>query len=173
MSQIYAEDDANTLSPKDYYFVRQYPSLKGLLKPFKGKGEYEALLEEIKICVTRLEMLGEKLINDTKDKLPIKYLPFNLSKRKLKNGSVYLTWRQTRAAIIEGKYKRVNIEGKQLIINAIKSESPLSQNEKTFLIEMENDRLTLNMQMRTCAQLRFLIQDMLPKFDELDTGYKR
>lgn len=171
MSQIYAEDDANTLSPKDYYFVRQSPSLKGLLKPFKGKGEYEALLVEIKICVTRLEMLGEKLINDTKDKLPIKYLPFNLSKRKLKNGSVYLTWRQTRAAIIEGKYKRVNIEGKQLIINAIKSESPLSQNEKTFLIEMENDRLTLNFQMRTCAQLRFLIEDMLPKFDELN--YKK
>lgn len=167
MSQNYQEERASTLTPTDYYFAKQYLSLKGLLKPFKGKGEYEALLNEIVSCVSRLEMLGEKLINDSKDKLPIKYLPFNLSSRKLKNGSVYLTWRHTRTEIIEGKQKRVNIEGKQLILNAIKPGSPLSQDEKKFLIEMENDRLTLNMQMRLCAQLRFSIQDMLPKFDEL------
>lgn len=167
MNQHYQENRASTLTPSDYYFVKQYPSLKGLLKPFKGKGEYEALLVDIEHCVTRLEMMGERLINDSKDKLPIKYLPFNLSSRKLKNGSVYLTWRQTKVHIIEGKRKQVNIEGKQLILNAIKPESQLSQAEKTFLVEMENDRLTLNMQMRTCAQLRYLINEMLPKFDEL------
>lgn len=167
MNQLYQEDSASTLTPIDYNFVRQYPSLKGLLKPFKGKGEYEALLAEIENCVTRLEMMGDRLINETKEKLPIKYLPFNLSSRKLKNGSVYLTWRHTRTEIIEGKHKRVSVEGKKLILDAIKSDSPLSQDEKKFLIEMENDRLTLNMQMRMCAQLRFSIQDMLPKFDVL------
>ena len=49
MTKFYKDDYADSLNNTDYEFVseKQYVSLNGLLKPFKGKEEYEALLSEI------------------------------------------------------------------------------------------------------------------------------
>ncbi|WP_392562225.1 DUF3158 family protein [Orbus sturtevantii] len=172
MSQIYEEDYADTLSPTDYQFAKQHLTLKGLLKPFKGKGEYETLLQEIEFDISRLELISQRLINDTKNKLPIKYLPFYLKKRRLKNGSVYLSWKYLKTEINNGKTKRIETEGKQLIFDAF-THSNLSDADKQFIRELEIDRLTLNFQMRVAIRTRYLITELLPKFDELDTGYKR
>lgn len=169
MSKFYEEDYADTLSTSDYLFARQHLSLKGLLKPFKGKGEYETILQEIESDLSRLEKIAERLINDTKDKLPIKYLPFYLKKRRLSNGSLYLSWKYKKMTISNGEVKRVEIEGKKLILEAL-SESNLSNADKRFIKELEIDRLTLNFQMRIAIRTRHLIAEMLPKFDELTIG---
>ena len=169
MTKFYKDDYADSLNNTDYEFVseKQYVSLNGLLKPFKGKEEYEALLSEIEYNLYKLESISERLINDTKDKLPIKYLPFYLKKRRLSNGSIYLSWKYKKIAIVDGKTTRTEIEGKQLILDALKK-SNLSYDDKIFIRQLEADRLTLNFQMRICIRIRHLINEMLPKFDELN-----
>ncbi|OCG64094.1 hypothetical protein A9G48_03995 [Gilliamella sp. wkB18] len=167
MNEFYHEEYADTLSPRDYIFVKQKTSLKGLLKPFKGNREYETFMQEIEFNIAQLEKIGLRLINDTKDKLPIKYLPFHLKKRRLQNGAVYLTWKQSKTVIQNGKPKRNEVEGKRLILELLEH-SNLSKTEKSFIRELEIDRLTLNIQMTVCVRLRQLFRDTLPKIDELD-----
>lgn len=167
MNEFYKDEYANTLSLTDYQFEKQHLSLKGLLKPFKGKSEYEILLQEIEFNLSKLESNAERLINDTKDKLPIKYLPFYLKKRRLTNGSIYLSWKYKKIAIVDGITSRTEIEGKRLILDALKQNN-LSYKDKIFIRQLEIDRLTLNFQMRICIRIRHLINEMLPKFDELN-----
>lgn len=171
MNEFYKDEYANTLSSADYQFAIQHLSLKGLLKPFKGKGEYETILQEIESHLSRLENIAERLINDTRDKLPIKYLPFYLKKRRLSNGSVYLSWKYKKIVIVNGKTSRTEIEGKRLILDALEQNN-LSHEDKNFIRQLEIDRLTLNFQMRVCIRIRHLINEMLPKFDELNIPTK-
>ncbi|OCG17400.1 hypothetical protein A9G24_03335 [Gilliamella sp. App6-5] len=171
MNELYKDEYANTLSHLDYQFAKQHLSLKGLLKPFKDKGEYKIILQEIESHISKLENIAERLINDTRDKLPIKYLPFYLKKRRLSNGSVYLSWKYKKIIIVDGKTSRTEIEGKRLILDALKQNN-LSHDDKVFIRQLEVDRLTLNFQMRVCIRIRHLINEMLPKFDELNISTK-
>ncbi|MCT6866480.1 MAG: DUF3158 family protein [Gilliamella apicola] len=167
MNKFYEEEYATPLSELDYKFLEQNLSLKGLLKPFKGKGELEQPLQEIENTISQLEQISERLIEDNKERLPIKYLPFYLKKRRLKNGSIYLSWKQIKIVIEQGKTKRMEIEGKKLIYDALKHKT-LSLKDKNFIREIEKDRLTINFQMRVCIRVRQLIKEMLPKYEELD-----
>lgn len=124
-----------SLEQKDFSGLEHAASLKGLLKPFKGKGELE-------VWASRCEGLRERLIHLAQHQIirqtqgyPFSVLPVQLALQTTGAGTAFLRWRKPdRSAMGVALWETMMV-------------SPsVSPDFATDLLQIELQRITLNMQ---------------------------
>lgn len=136
-----AEAIAHCLSSEAYREFEQSASLKGLLKPFKGKGELAQFAETIKQLRGELETLMAAMLAIMAQP-PFSLLELRLSVQHSSQGACFLRWRSP-------DFKRMGVEVWQQVM-----EHPLLQPElRQALYQLEANRIVLNLQMSSLNSL--------------------
>ncbi|WP_334325066.1 DUF3158 family protein [Gilliamella apicola] len=164
MTKSFIEQDGILLHDNDYFIGRCNSSLKGLLKPFKGKEEYALFLDEINITIKHLEKISQRLVDLTKETLPLKYLPVYLRVKKSRGGASLLYWRSSKS--LGGEFKTKELEGRFVVLNCLNS-NKLSFSEKKFIKELEIDRISINNQISIYVRIKNSIKKSMSQLDEL------
>jgi hypothetical protein len=81
------------LEQTDYLNLKQAPYLKGLLKPFKGKGELEAWSGQCSELRDSVIELARRRILAQARASPFNLLPLQLSDHTSSSGTTFLRWR--------------------------------------------------------------------------------
>ncbi|CAH0160339.1 DUF3158 family protein [Pseudomonas mediterranea] len=123
------------LTSDAYRQLEHVASLKGLLKPFKGKGELEYLAQVAREIEAQLCRLMETLVQQT-ERPPYSLLDFRLVLQNTSAGSTFLRWR-TR------DFSRMGVAVWELQL----SNKTLPQLVREGLHRFECDRIALNLQM--------------------------
>lgn len=164
MMTEFREQDGVLLHDDDYFIGRRRSSLKGLLKPFKGSREYALFLNEINITIKHLEKISQRLVDLTKETLPLKYLPVYLRVKKSRGGASLLYWRSSKS--LGGEFRTKELEGRFVILNCLTS-NELSLSEKNFIKELEIDRISINNQISIYVRIKNSIKKSLSQVDEI------
>jgi hypothetical protein len=80
------------LEPADFSALRHAPYLKGLLKPFKGKGEWEAWASECEALREGTITLARRVLAQA-TAYPFNLLPVVLAQQPTGAGTTFLRWR--------------------------------------------------------------------------------
>ncbi|MGF6318071.1 DUF3158 family protein [Pseudomonas frederiksbergensis] len=129
------------LTPDAYRQLEHTASLKGLLKPFKGKGELEHLAQMAREIEAQLCHLMEAVVQQA-GQPPYSLLDIRLVLQNTSAGSTFLRWR-TRDFARMG----VSVWERQVCNKA------LSQVVREGLRRFECDRIALNLQMSVVHSL--------------------
>jgi len=136
-----ADAIAQRLSADAYRELAQGASLKGLLKPFKGKGELFQFAETIKQLRGELETLMAAMLAIMAQP-PFSLLELRLSVQHSSQGACFLRWRSP-------DFKRMGVEVWQQAMA-----HPLLQPElRQALYQLEANRIVLNLQMSSLNSL--------------------
>lgn len=136
-----AEAIAHCLSSEDYREFEHSASLKGLLKPFKGKGELFQFAGTIKQLRGELETLMAAMLAIMAQP-PFSLLELRLSVQHSSQGACFLRWRSP-------DFKRMGVEVWEQVM-----EHPLLQPElRQALYQLEANRIVLNLQMSSLNSL--------------------
>ncbi|NCE89639.1 DUF3158 family protein [Pseudomonas sp. L13] len=130
-----------TLTPDAYRQLEHAASLKGLLKPFKGKGELEHLAQVARGIEAQLRRLMEAVAQHT-EQPPYSLLDTRLVLQNTNAGSTFLRWR-TRDFARMG----VAVWERQV------SNKALPQTVHEGLHRFECERIALNLQMSVVHSL--------------------
>ena len=80
------------LEQADFLRLKHAPSLKGLLKPFKGKGEWEAWASECAALRDGVMILAQRVLAQAAA-YPFNLLPVVLAQQTTGAGTTFLRWR--------------------------------------------------------------------------------
>jgi hypothetical protein len=81
-----------SLEQADFLRLKHAPSLKGLLKPFKGKGEWEAWASECEALREGVIALAQRVLTQA-TAYPFNLLPVVLAQQTTGAGTTFLRWR--------------------------------------------------------------------------------
>ncbi|CRM57260.1 DUF3158 family protein [Pseudomonas sp. 25 R 14] len=129
------------LTPEAYRHLEHATSLKGLLKPFKGKGELEQLAQVASVIQVQLGQLMEALVQRASQP-PYSLLDMRLVLQNTRAGSRFLRWR-TR------DYARMGV----VVWERQISNHALPQRVREGLGHFESERIALNLQMSVMHSL--------------------
>lgn len=115
--------------------LQHAPSLKGLLKPFKGKGGMELLVDQCSALEAELNALAQDNIHAQANRYPFTLLPVRMTLQRTVAGTVFLRWQD-----MGTRQMGVGIWAK-LVSDAKTPESMIQD-----LHAMELQRIALNMQ---------------------------
>lgn len=137
------------------------PSLKGLLRPFKGKGELETWAGECDLLRDQLISLAQDLLAQA-SAYPFSLLPVVLSQQTTGNGTTLLRWRSAdRRAMGVSLWTRL-IESQRTPISLVHD-----------LFELEKQRIVLNMQISLTHMLARQARECGGKLAHAETTYRR
>jgi hypothetical protein len=131
------------LAYEDYNPIAYKTSLKGLLKPFKGKGELQQLEENTKDAREIMGGIRQRLIQSATS-YPIRMLPLIFTLGPAPSGAVFLRWRNQ-----QNNKSGLPAFG-EIIQNPV-----IPTFTRDLLLEIEKDRIVFNMQM---SALTFIIR---------------
>ncbi|MFJ5299242.1 DUF3158 family protein [Pseudomonas sp. NPDC088368] len=83
------------LQHEAFISLQHAPSLKGLLKPFKGKGGMLQLAEQCRSLETALNALAQENIHAQANRYPFTLLPVRMTLQRAASGTVFLRWQDT------------------------------------------------------------------------------
>lgn len=136
-----AEAIARSLSSEAYREFEHSASLKGLLKPFKGKGELVQFAETLQQLRHKLETLMTGMLAIMAQP-PFSLLELRLSVQHSSQGACFLRWRSP-------DFKRMGVEVWEQAMA-----QPLLQPElRQALYQLEANRVVLNLQMSSLNSL--------------------
>lgn len=115
--------------------LQQGASLKGLLKPFKGKGELLQLAEQGQTLEAGLKVLVQDVLDQLR-RHPFSLLPVRLVEQKAQSGTAFLRWQNV-------ANRRMGVDIWADMVRHPRTPISLLQD----LYELELQRITLNMQM--------------------------
>lgn len=122
------------LEQADFLRLKHSASLKGLLRPFKGKGELEAWASECEALRDGLIALAQRIVSQATNH-PFNLLPVTLAQQTTGAGTAFLRWRSVdRSAMGVALWA-------QLIGDP---NTPMSLAHELFALEQQ--RIALNMQ---------------------------
>ena len=130
-----------TLAPTAYRDIEHAASLKGLLKPFKGKGELDHLAQVAREIEAQLCHLMEAVVQQA-GQAPYSLLDIRLVLQNTSAGSTFLRWRARDFACMG-----VAVWERQICNNA------LPQVVREGLHRFECNRIALNLQMSVVHSL--------------------
>ncbi|MFB4390393.1 MULTISPECIES: DUF3158 family protein [unclassified Pseudomonas] len=136
-----AEAIAHCLSSETYREVEQSASLKGLLKPFKGKGELLQFAETLQHLRHQLEALMTGMLAIMAQP-PFSLLELRMSVQHSSQGACFLRWRSP-------DFKRMGVEA---WVQAMKHPL-LLPDLRQALYQLEANRVVLNLQMSSLNSL--------------------
>lgn len=131
------------LADEDYKMLAYISSLKGLLKPFKSKGELELLERNAHSAREMMEPLMRRLIQSAR-RYPVRQLPLIFTLGPAPSGANFLRWRN----------QQNNKTGTPAFCHLI-GDPKVAQRARDALLEIERDRIVFNMQM---SVLTFIIR---------------
>ena len=130
-----------SLTADAYRQLEHAASLKGLLKPFKGKGELEHLAQVARAIEAQLQQLMAAMSQQS-GRPPYSLLDMRLVPQNTSAGSTFLRWR-TR------DFSRMGVA----VWERQMSNATLPQALREALYRIECDRITLNLQMSVTHSL--------------------
>lgn len=140
MSQIDTSDEAlqqtafRPLQQDAFQGLQQGASLKGLLKPFKGKGELAQLAEQCRVLEMGLKALAQDVLAQVR-RHPFTLLPVRLTEQNTQAGTLFLRWQHVTT-------RRMGVGVWAEMVSHPKTPKPMLQD----LYALELQRITLNMQ---------------------------
>ncbi|MGK3119345.1 DUF3158 family protein [Pseudomonas corrugata] len=144
------------LTPNAYRQLEHAASLKGLLKPFKGKGELEHLAQVAREIEAQLCHLMEAVVQQA-GQPPYSLLDIRLVLQNTSAGSAFLRWR-TR------DFARMGVAVWECQIR----NQALSQAVRKGLHRFECERITLNLQMSVVHSLYHQARSCAIKMDSAE-----
>jgi len=140
------------LAHEDYNPIAYKASLKGLLKPFKGKGDLMQLENNMKDAREALRVIQQRLIQSA-TYYPVGLLPIMLTLCPAPSGAWFLRWRN----------QQNNKSGLPALSGLIQNKSlPISARD--ILLEIEKDRIVFNMQISALTFISRQARDCQEKF---------
>lgn len=140
MSQLDAVDEAlqqtafRPLQQDAFQGLQQGASLKGLLKPFKGKGELAQFAEQCRALEVGLKALAQDVLAQVR-RHPFTLLPVRLTEQNTQAGTLFLRWQHVAT-------RRMGVGVWAEMVNSPKT--PVSMLQDLYALELQ--RITLNMQ---------------------------
>lgn len=114
--------------------LQQGASLKGLLKPFKGKGELAQFAEQCRVLEVGLKALAQGVLAQVR-RHPFTLLPVRLTEQNTQAGTMFLRWQHVAT-------RRMGVCVWAEMVDHPKTPIPMLQD----LYALELQRITLNMQ---------------------------
>ena len=114
--------------------LQQGASLKGLLKPFKGKGELAQFAEQCRVLEVGLKELAQGVLAQVR-RHPFTLLPVRLTEQNTQAGTMFLRWQHVAT-------RRMGVGVWAEMVGHSKTPIPMLQD----LYALELQRITLNMQ---------------------------
>lgn len=155
------QTDFQSLQQTDFSSLQHAASLKGLLKPFKGKGELDLLAEQCRALEGSLNALAQDRVLAQASRYPFTLLPVRLTKQATSAGPVFLRWQQTGTRAM----------GVQLWRNLVKA-----PRTPAFLLQdlhaLELQRIALNMQISLIHSIARQATECAEKMAQADTAYR-
>jgi len=145
-----------SLEQSDFLRLEYAPYLKGLLKPFKGKGTLDVWASQCHAMRDQLIGLAQRVLQQA-NRYPFYLLPVELAQQKTGAGTVFLRWRRPdRSAMGVGLWQQM-MESAATPANLIDD-----------LYAMEQQRITLNMQISLLHTLGRQAQDCASKMTQAE-----
>lgn len=141
MGQIIANDQSlkhtrfQPLQSEAFQRLQQAASLKGLLKPFKGKGELDQFAELCRAQESGLKALAQELLCQARQ-YPFTLVPVRLIEQNTHCGTLFLRWQRVTD-------RRMGVSLWAEMIDSPRTPESMLQD----LYAMELQRISLNMQM--------------------------
>lgn len=123
------------LQQEAFQRLQQAASLKGLLKPFKGKGELSQFAELCRVQESGLKALAQQVLTQAQQ-YPFRLLPVRLTEQNTQSGTLFLRWQKVTD-------RRMGVDVWVEMIGSPRTPKNLLQD----LYDMELQRISLNMQM--------------------------
>ncbi len=115
--------------------LQHAPFLKGLLKPFKGKGGMLQLADQCRSLEADLNALAEDQVLAQANRHPFTLLPVRMLRQRTSAGTVFLRWQDMGT-------RQMGVEVWSSLLLASRTPESLLQD----LLSMEQQRIALNMQ---------------------------
>ena len=141
MGQTSSEDDAlqqsafRPLQQDAFQRLQQAASLKGLLKPFKGKGELSQFADLCRAQESDLKALAQEVLNQARQ-YPFTLVPVRLTEQNTQAGTQFLRWQK-----VTDRRMGVGVWAEMMS----SPRTPESMLQDLYVMELQ--RITLNMQM--------------------------
>ena len=139
--------------------LQQGASLKGLLKPFKGKGELSQLADQCRALEAGLKVLAQRVLYQAR-RHPFSLLPIRLIEQKTLAGTVFLRWQQ-----VSSRQMGVGVWANML--RSPRTPESMLQD----LYQMELQRITLNMQMSLMHSMAKQAAECAEKMGQAEATY--
>jgi hypothetical protein len=147
------------LQQSAFQALQQSASLKGLLKPFKGKGELAQFADQCRALEVGLKDLAQDVLEQA-SRHPFPLLPVHLIEQKSETGTRYLRWQQ-----VSNRRMGVGVWAK--MIGSTRTPESMLQP----LYEMELQRIALNMQMGLMRSMAKQATECAEKMDQAEAAY--
>lgn len=140
MSQLDTTDKAlqqaafRPLQQDAFQGLQQGASLKGLLKPFKGKGELAQFAEQCRMLEVGLKELAQDVLAQVR-RHPFTLLPVRLTEQNTQAGTLFLRWQHVAT-------RRMGVGVWAQMVSS--PQTPVSMLQDLYALELQ--RITLNMQ---------------------------
>ena len=149
------------LASTDFVALEQAASLKGLLRPFKSKGELDAWASQCERQRDGLAHLAQRLLSQA-TAYPLNLLPAVLAQQRTSAGTTFLRWRNPdRSAMGVALWAQVIGNGA----------TPPALARELFALEIE--RVALNMQISLMHTLARQAHECAQKMGAAETAYQQ
>lgn len=147
------------LQQEAFQRLQQAASLKGLLKPFKGKGELAQFADLCRAQEAELKGLAQQVLGQAR-RYPFTLVPVRLTEQNTQAGTQFLRWQQ-----VTDRRMGVRVWA-EMMASARTPESLLQD-----LYTMELQRITLNMQMSLLHSIGKQAAECVEKMGEAEALY--
>lgn len=150
------------LEQADYQALDHGVYLKGLLKPFKGKGALEAWASQCEAMRAQVIALSQRRVLAQTQRYPLRFLPLQLAQQAAGAGTSLLRWRSPDHARM----------GLPVWEDAMRS-AAMPARLAADLYAVELDRIVLNMQISLLRTLRRQALECANKMAQAEAVYQR
>lgn len=148
------------LQQEAFQRLQQAASLKGLLKPFKGKGELAQFVDLCRAQESELKALSQEVLGQAR-RYPFTLVPVRLTEQITKSGTQFLRWQQVTD-------RRMGVAVWAGMMSSRKTPETLLHD----LYLMELQRITLNMQMSLLHSIGKQAAECVEKMGQAEAVYE-
>lgn len=165
MAQIPSNDGSlqqtafRPLQQEAFQRLQQAASLKGLLKPFKGKGELTQFADLCRAQESDLKALAQEVLSQAR-RYPFTLVPVRLTEQNTQAGTQFLRWQQ-----VTDRRMGVGVWAEMMG----SPRTPESMLQDLYVMELQ--RITLNMQMSLLHSITKQAAECAEKMGQAEAVY--
>ncbi|CRM99416.1 MULTISPECIES: DUF3158 family protein [Pseudomonas] len=147
------------LQQEAFQRLQQAASLKGLLKPFKGKGELTQFADLCRVQESDLKALAQEVLSQAR-RYPFTLVPVRLTEQNTQAGTQFLRWQQ-----VTDRRMGVGVWAEMMG----SPRTPESMLQDLYVMELQ--RITLNMQMSLLHSITKQAAECAEKMGQAEAVY--
>ncbi|MBW9235821.1 DUF3158 family protein [Pseudomonas carnis] len=147
------------LQQEAFQRLQQAASLKGLLKPFKGKGELTQFADLCRAQESDLKALAQEVLSQAR-RYPFTLVPVRLTEQNTQAGTQFLRWQ-----LVTDRRMGVGVWAEMMG----SPRTPESMLQDLYVMELQ--RITLNMQMSLLHSITKQAADCAEKMGQAEAVY--